>query len=113
MASPKLEDIVTYCGLLDISNLDVAITQKYYDDIAACFSEWKCVARKLEIDPGEIEGPNEKEKKIQFLSKLKSAKAMNATFRLLVTVLLESELAEDARRLCSVVQSKFIAIAIE
>ena len=108
MSKPSLREIISRCGIPDASILDVEILSRHYDVIADCISEWKCVARKLEITTDEIDEDysKTKEKIVQFLTKWKSRKAMHATYKELARILWESDYAEDARKLCDVVKSE-------
>ena len=88
--------------------LDVEILEKFFDDIAPCFSDWRSVARACEvnIDDYDEDFHRERNKKVAFLKELKKTYAMNATYKLLVTKLFGRNHIDDARKVCEVFKSK-------
>ena len=112
MSKPSLEEILRQRGIPNISVLNVAIVPTYYDDIAACISDWKCVARKCEVDTDEIdeECSRRKAKVVRFLTTWKLQKSNNATYKELATILWDSDYADDTTKLCDLFKSKFISM---
>ena len=109
MSKPSLGEIISWSGIPNISVLDVPILSAYYDDIADCISEWKSVARKCEVDTDKIDADSSsktKDKIVQFLTTWKLRKSNNATFKVLATILWDSDYADDARKLCDLFKSK-------
>ena len=113
MSKTSLEEIVSWSGIPNISVLDVPILSAYYDDIADCISEWTSVARKCEVDTDTIDADSSSETKdkiVQFMTTWKLRKSNNATFKVLATVLWDSDYADDARKLCDLFKSKLFSV---
>jgi len=100
MSDNEVNDILRRLGLNDIEDLEVEITQRFYDEVAECLSDWKCLARQKGINTDDIEADHSKRKdqKIQFLMSWKSMESFNATFKDLVKTLFGAKLVNDARR---------------
>ena len=106
MEPPTLDDIVKKIGIhptfLDRSCSDDHLTR------ISLFLDWRRVAPHLRLkrpDIDEIESKKtEPEKRLETLQKWKMKYGSNATFKVLVEVLLRVECADHAERVCQLLQ---------
>ena len=101
-------DFLLRLGLSSVEDLKVEISPHFYDEVAECLSDWKCVALKKGVgtDDIEIDCPKRKDQAIQFLKTWKSMESFNVTYKELVQTLFRAKLVNDARKVCEVFKSK-------
>ena len=98
---------------LDENDLNVEIEKEHYTEISRSLTKWSELVLKLEaFDDGaaaaiEANKHCEEDRRLEFLKQLKQKLSFNATYGLLVRKLLEIQRAEDARKLCRHLKSKF------
>ena len=108
-----IQDLVKSCGVEEAC-LGKEVIYVHFHEISRYLSQWKLVSPKMNISQAEvetIESDNRKSEmqRVSFLDTWKQKMSMKATYRALIEALLSIGRAEDARGVCQVLISKFLA----
>lgn len=92
------------------------ISDKHFDEVSRSHcSRWRSLRARLEMknivvdDIDRAPGADEDEKRLSFFSKWKQKRGSKATYKCLISALLEIECVEDAEGVCKMLKNSPIA----